>query len=116
MTLTSYIEIEIFIIAIGMIIFILRSSENNNKPHLLSLVAFGLIILHWVLYLFEFYVIIPENIADIIFLPIWIVVSVIGFIAAYKEFRNNRTFSVVNGGLSIITFVLGILTWGIGNM
>lgn len=117
MHLTAYIGIGIFIIAISMIFFILKSNEkNNNRPYLFSLVAFGLIILHWLLYLFEFYTIIPENIADIIFLPAWIAASVIGFIAARKEFRNNRAFSIVNGGLSIITLTLGILVWGIGNM
>lgn len=117
MNLTSYIGIGVVILAIGMIFFILKSSENNNnKPHLFSLVAFGIIILNWVLYLFNFYAIIPEKIGDLIFLPVWIIVTVIGFFAAYREFGNNRTFSIVNGGLGIISAVVGMLAWGIGNM
>lgn len=117
MHLTSYIGVGVFIVAIGIIFSILRSSENNNnKPHLFSLVAFGLIILNWALYLFDFYVIIPEKIGDLIFLPIWIVVTAIGFVATYREFGNNRTFSIVNGGLGIISSVVAMLAWGIGNM
>lgn len=117
MHLTSYIGIGVVIIAIGMMFFILKSSENNNnKPHLFSLVAFGLIILNWALYLFNFYVIIPKKIGDLIFLPVWIIVTVIGFVAAYSEFGNNRTFSIVNGGLGIISSLVGMLAWGIGNM
>lgn len=116
MHLTSYIGIGVAIIAIGMIFFILKSSKNNNKPHLFSLVAFGFIILNWVLYLFDFYVIIPEKIGDLIFLPVWIIVTVIGFVAAYREFGNNRTFSIVNVGLGIISSLVGMLAWGIGNM
>ncbi|HLR20601.1 MAG TPA: hypothetical protein VK087_01215 [Tissierellaceae bacterium] len=46
----------------------------------------------------------------------WILVSIIGFIATYKESTNNRIFSVVTGGLSIISFIIGMLAWGIGNM
>lgn len=118
MTLTSYIGIGVSIIALGMIFFIFRSSKrnSNNKPYSLSLVALGLIMLNWVLYLFDFYAIIPEKIGDLVFLPVWIVVSVIGLIAAYKEFGNNRIFSVLNGGLAIISSIVAMLAWGIGNM
>ena len=116
MHLTAYIGIVILILAIGMMVFISRSSKENNRPHLFSLVAFGLIVLHWALYLFNFYATIPESIANIIFLPAWILVSVVGFVAAYKEFGNNRTFSLINSGLSIISFVVTIPLWVIGNM
>lgn len=40
----------------------------------------------------------------------------IGFIATYKEFRNNRILAVGNGGLSIISLIIGMLGWAISNM
>ncbi len=118
MSLTSIIAIVIGFIIISMIFFIFKADKrnSNNKPYLLSLVALSLILLNWVLYLGNFYAIIPEKIGDLIFLPIWIVVSIIGLIAAYKEFGNNRTFSVLNGGLAIISSIVAMLAWGIGNM
>lgn len=101
-----------------MIFLIFKAGKRNtkNKPYLLSLLALSLIILNWVLYLVGFYAIIPEKIGDLIFLPVWIIVSIIGFIAAYKEFSNNRIYAVVNGGLAIISSTVGMLAWGIGNM
>lgn len=118
MGLSSYIGILVALILIVMITLTFKSNEkySNNKPSLLSLVAFSLIILNWVLYLFDFYAIMPENIGDLIFLPVWIIVSIIGLIAAYKEFRNNRIFSVINGGLAIISIIMALLATAIGNM
>ena len=86
----------------------------NTKPNLFSLVALSLIILNWViylttLYLMDYYIIIPGKIGDFI-------VSIIGLVAAYKEFRNNNIFAVVISGLSIINGIVGMLLWGIGNM
>ncbi len=118
MYLTSYIGIGLAIIVIIMVLLIYKRDKikGNNKPYLLSILALSLIVFNLVLYLFDFYAIIPERIGDLIFSPIWIIVSIIGFIAAYKEFSNNRTFAVVNGGLSVISSIVGILAWGIGNM
>lgn len=125
MNLISYIGIGIGIIIISMIFIILNIKTNkrniNNKPYLLSLVALGLIILNWVvyllvLYLTDFYIVIPGKLGDFIFTPIWFIVSIIGFVAAYKEFRNNRIFAVVVSGLAIINSIVGMLLWGLGNM
>lgn len=93
----------------------------NTKPNLFSLVALSLIILNWViylttLYLMDYYIIIPGKIGDFIFTPLWFIVSIIGLVAAYKEFRNNNIFAVVISGLSIINGIVGMLLWGIGNM
>lgn len=84
--------------------------------YFLSVLALSLIILHWILFLVDFYVVIPEGIGDLIILPVWLIVSIISFIAAYREFRNSRAFAVINGGLAIISFATGMLSWGIGNM
>ena len=118
MGLTSFIGMRIGFVVIVMIalIFKLNKRNSNNKPRLLSLLALGLIILNWILYLSGFYAMIPEGIGDLIFLPVWFIVSIIGFIAAYRELRNNRIFIVVNGGLAIISFITGMLAWAIGNL
>ena len=125
MNLISFIGIGIGIIIISMIFIILNIKTNkrniNNKPYLLSLVALGLIILNWVaylavLYLNDFYIVIPGKLGDFIFTPIWFIVSIIGFVAAYKEFKNNRIFAVLVSGLAIINSIVGMLLWGLGNM
>ncbi len=118
MNLTSFFGIGVGCVVISMIalIFRLNRRSTDNKPYLLSLSALGLIILNWVLYLAGFYAVIPERIGDLIFLPAWFIVSIIGFAAAYREFKNNRIFAVINGGLAIISSTVGILAWAIGNM
>lgn len=123
MSSISVIGIGIGIIVISMIFLILKVNKKNvnNKPYLLSLVALSLIILNWaiyliVLYLTDYYIVIPGRVGNFIFTPIWFIVSIIGLIAAYKEFKNNRIFAVVVCGLAIINSIVGMLLWGMGNM
>lgn len=123
MSLIQFIGIVIGVIVTSMIFLILKANKSNinNKPNLFSLVALGLIILNWViylvaLYLTDSYIIIPGKIGDFIFIPLWFIVSIIGLVAAYKEFRNNRTFAIVVFGIAIINGIVGMLLWGIGNM
>lgn len=118
MGLTSFIGIGIGLIIITMILLILKTDKRNakNKPYLLSLFALSFIVLHLVLWLFDFYAVIPERISDLIFEPIWILSSIIGFTASYKEFKNNRRFATLTGGLAIISSIVGVVAWGIGNI
>ena len=118
MSLLPFILIAIGVVIISMIFFILSRPSNksnlNNKPYGLSLSALGVIVLTWVIYLAALYL---TDLSTVIrFAPVWFIVSILGFIAAYKEFRNNRAFAVVIGGGAIITFIVGMLFWGLGNM
>lgn len=118
MNVRSYMLIGIGVIIISMIFLILSSKNNkrnnDNKPYLLSLVALSLIILNWIIYIAAFYLTDFSNI--IRFTPVWFIVAIIGFVAAYNEFRNNRIFSIVVSGLAIINSIVGMVLWGIGKM
>lgn len=123
MSLIQYVGIVIGVIVISMIFLIIKANKSNvnKKPNLFSLVALGLIILNWViylvaLYLTDSYIIIPGKIGVFILIPSWFIVSIIGLLAAYKESRNNKSFSVVVSGLAIINAIVGMLLWGISKM
>lgn len=122
MSLISFTGIVISLIVLSMIFLIIRTNKKNanNKPNLFSILALGLIVLNWLLYLLilyisDSYIIIPGKIGEfLIFL--WFIVSIIGLLSAYKEFRNNNIFAFVVSGLAIINAIVGMLLWGIGNM
>ena len=123
MSLIQIVGLVIVIIVISVIYLILKTHKTNvnTKPNLFSLLALSFIILNWViylttLYLMDSYIIIPGKMGDFIFTPLWFIVTLIGLIAAYKEFRNNISFAVVISGLSIINGIVGMLLWGISNM
>ena len=123
MSLIQYVGIVIGVIIISMIFLIIRANKSNvnKKPNLFSLVALGLIVLNWIiylvaLYLTDSYIIIAGKIGNLIFIPSWFIVSIIGLLAAYKESRNNKSFSVVVSGLSIINAIVGMILWGISKM
>ena len=123
MSLIQYAGIVVGVIVISMIFLIIKANKSNvnNKPKLFSLVALGLIISNWIIYLLtlhltDSYIIIPGKIWDFIFMPIWFMVSIIGLFAAYKESKNNKSFSVVVSGLSIINAIVGMILWGISKM
>ena len=122
MSLISFTGIVISLIVLSMIFLIIRTNKKNanNKPNLFSILALGLIVLNWLLYLLilyisDSYIIIPGKIGEfLIFL--WFIVSIIGLLSANKEFRNNNIFAFVVSGLAIINAIVGMLLWGIGNM
>ena len=123
MSLIQFIGMLIAVIVIIMIFFILKGNKRNinRKPSLFSLVAVSLMILNWLiylsaLYLTDSYIIIPGQMGDLIFIPLWFIVSIIALLAAYKEFRNNNSFAIIISGLAIINGIVGTLLWGIGNM
>ena len=118
MSLLVFVVIVIGVVIISTISLMLstKSSKRNisNKPYLLSLLALGLIILNWVIFLVALYL--TDFSVVIRFAPVWFIVSIIGFLAAYKEFKNNRILAVVVTGLVIVNSIGGILLWGLGNM
>lgn len=118
MNFTVFIGIGIVLVILVMSLLIFKADKKyiRKKPCLLSLIALGLITLNWVLYLIGFYVMIPEKVSDLIFIPIWFLVCAFSLIAASKGFRNNYILSVLNGGLSIISSIFGVLLLIIGSM
>ena len=123
MSLIQYVGISIGLVVITMIFLIIKinKSDNNNKPYLFSLVALGLIVTNWVIYLSalyitDSYIIIAGKLGDYIFIPLWFIVSIIALIAAYIESKNNKSFSVVVSGLAIINAIVGMVLWGLSKM
>ena len=64
---------------------------------------------NWILYLTNFYSLLPEKVNRFIFLPIWFFLCVLGFIVFAREWKNNRIFSISIGFLSSISFLFGLL-------
>lgn len=113
MSLLSFTGILIGAIVISMIFFIYKTNKGNikDKPFLLSSISLSLFILNWVvylsvLYLTDYYIVIPGKIGNFVFMPIWFIISFIGLIASYREFRNNRTVAIVVGGIAIINSIV----------
>lgn len=76
----------------------------------------GLLISHWLFFLVNGYALLPTNIADVLFTPIWLILCIAGAITAMWEFKNNKNFSISVAGLTIISLLLSILSYGISKM
>lgn len=123
MSLIHYVGIMIVLVIISMVFLIRKANKNDTdkKPKLSSLLALGIIVINWFIYLLglfgtDSYIIIPGKIGDFIFIPLWFVVSILGLVAASKEYKNNKKFSILVSGLAIINFIVGMLLWGISKM
>lgn len=118
MGLTSFVFIAIvFIVGLmGLLIFKADKKEVQKRPNLLSLIVLGLLVLNWVLYFASFYVVLPQGISEVIFMPIWFILCIAGIVVGLREFRNNYIFAVLSGGLSVISSIFGILLLIIGSM
>lgn len=107
--LTSYIFLAIVIFLIGNFIFRIITDPDLRKikPFTFSIVAISLLILNWLLYLSSFYELIPEKISHVIFLPVWVLSSIIGITATFREYKNNSYAAFVLGWLTIVTLAFG---------
>ena len=112
MTLTLLLLIFIFIAffsALTIILVTVKKREFSKRPYLQSIIVYILFFTNWVLYLSTFYALLPEKISELLFLPIWFFLCILGFITFWREWRNNRVFSICIGFLSFISFLFGLL-------
>ncbi len=93
-----------------------RKNEKGKPPRKISYVIVGLFVLHWGFFLWNGYALLPVNIADALFMPVWVVLCVAGLIIAIYEFKNNKVFSIPVAGFTAISLLFSIFINGISNM
>ncbi|MEI5922162.1 hypothetical protein ACJTM1_04420 [Bacillus sp. GX] len=111
MTLTLLLLIFIFIafiFALTIIFITVKKGKFSKRPYLQSIIVYILFFTNWILYLTSFYSLLPEKVSEFIFLPIWFVLCILGCIVFWREWRNNRVFSICISFLSIISFLFGL--------
>ncbi|PFM93320.1 hypothetical protein COD05_17240 [Bacillus cereus] len=112
MTFTLLLLLFIFIAffaALTSIFITVKKREFFKRPHFQSIIVCILFFTNWILYLSTFYALLPERVSEFLFLPIWFFLCILGFIAFWREWRNNRVFSICIGFLSFISFLFGLL-------
>ncbi len=97
-------------------IIAVRKNEKGKPPRKISYVVLGLLVFHWVFFLSSGYALLPTNITDAIFMPVWVVLCVAGLCIAIYEFKNNKVFSIPVAGLTTISVLFSIFINGISNM
>ncbi|ALZ62563.1 hypothetical protein ORM86_15465 [Bacillus cereus] len=111
MTLTLLLLIFIlisFISALTIIFITVKKGIFFNRLYLQSIIVCILFFTNWILYLSTFYALLPKKISEFLFLPIWFFLCILGFITFWREWRNNRVFSICIGFLSFISFLFGL--------
>ncbi|MFJ8354593.1 hypothetical protein [Bacillus paramycoides] len=98
-----------FISALILIFITVKKGTFLKHPYLQSFIVCALFFTNWILYLTNFYTLLPEKVSQFLFLPIWFFLCVLGFIVCIREWKNNRIFSISIGFLSFISFLFGLL-------
>ncbi|MCI0764141.1 hypothetical protein [Bacillus sp. TL12] len=106
----------IILITLAFIFITLKNQKYLNRPYRHSLIVIALFLGHWVLVLTSFYTLLPDNVSDFIFLPIWYFLCILGFMVLVKEWKNNRIIAVSVGAFSFISLLFGMLLQGISKM
>lgn len=109
----SIIAILTFIVPVFMAV---RKNKKRKPPRKVSYVILGLFLLHWLFFLTSGYALLPTNIADVIFMPVWLVLCVAGAFTAIYEFKNNKVFAIPIAGLTTISLLFIIFINGISKM
>lgn len=107
--------IAIFTLIVTPIIAV-RKNVEGKPPRKISYVILGLLVLHWVFFLLSGYALLPPHIADVLFMPVWIVLCLAGSFIAIYEFKNNKGFSIPVAGFTTISLLFSIFINGISNM
>ena len=115
----------LFLIFIGIVVLLMfvvpavlsdKYSEEDKKPYKISWAILGLLVFNWLLFLSNSYSLMPDSISDLIFTPIWVILSVAGIIVVAYEFKKNKGFAVSMAGLTAISLLFTVLSYGIGEM
>ncbi|QDP41564.1 hypothetical protein [Radiobacillus deserti] len=114
----------IFLLMIGVIaitsfvipFIVFRKNEEGKSPRIISYVVVALLVLHWLFFLTGGYTLLPTNIADAIFMPVWFVLCAAGYFTAIYKFKNNKRFAIPVAGLTTISLLCSIFINGISNM
>ncbi|EJS00892.1 MULTISPECIES: hypothetical protein [Bacillus] len=110
MSLTLLLLISLiipFISALALIFMTVKKGNFLNLPYSQSFIVCALFFTNWILYLTNFYSLLPGKVSRFMFLPIWFFLCVLGFIVFAREWKNNRIFSISIGFLSSIPLFAG---------
>lgn len=113
LVIVSVIVLAMFIVPA---IIAIRKGEKGERPYKITYVVVGLLIFQWMFFLTGGYTLLPVNVADALFVPIWLVLCIGSAITAIVEFKNNKFISIPVVGLTIISFLFSVLAYGIGEM
>ncbi|MCA0173058.1 hypothetical protein [Bacillus sp. RAR_GA_16] len=97
-------------------IIAVRKSGKGKPPRKISFVVLGMLVFHWVFFLFSGYGLLPTNVADALFMPVWFVLCFAGLCVAMIEFKTNKRFSIPVAGLTTISLLFSFFINGISNM
>lgn len=107
------------LILLSMIILPVRMTRRfgkGPKPYKISWAILIFLLGNWLLLITGFYSLIPENVAELIFIPVWLVLGALGMIISFLEFRNNKAFAIPLAGLTMISLFFALLLKGISQM
>ena len=93
-----------------------KRNEKGPAPRKVSYGILGLLVLNWLLFLTGSYTLLPTNIADLIFIPVWFVLCAAGVFVVAFEYKNNKGFALPVAGLTTISFLFSFLASGISQM
>ncbi|WP_186579087.1 hypothetical protein [Aquibacillus kalidii] len=119
MGLSIIFLLGVLIIMIGAIIWpfiILYQSRKLRYVRKLTWVALCLLLINWIVYISDLIQFVPSSIAEQLFLPLWIGISLIGFFAGVKEWKNTYYGTLPVFGFSLINFLFAIFVAGITSM
>lgn len=94
----------------------IKKDKKGKPPRKISYVLVGLLVLHWLFYLVSGYALLPINMANAVFVPIWLALCVGGTITTVYEFKHNKVFAISVAGLTIISLLLCIFSYGLSKM
>ncbi|KKB34325.1 hypothetical protein [Bacillus thermotolerans] len=97
-------------------LLMVKKHGKGPSPYKGSYCLFGLLIINWILYVTGFYTLLPANVADLMFIPMWLTICALSAVFALLEFRNNKAFAVPLAGFTFISFVFALFLNGLSHM
>ncbi|MEC3885775.1 hypothetical protein VKA52_18795 [Halobacillus sp. HZG1] len=110
-----------FFIVVGFLmvlgpLHIVKKQGRGPLPFKSSLVIGSLLLTHWVLWLKGFYGWLPVRVADMLFLPVWVVLCGFGVILSGLEMKNNAAFAIPLAGFTLVSLIFALFLDGISQM
>jgi len=109
--LTIFATIILAMIIIPVFIFLINK-RKEPRAHNSSYVIMGLFIVQWILFLTDFYTLLPVAISTVLFDMVWVLLCVAGVIGVIREMRNRMILAIPLAGFTLISGMFFVLAFG----
>jgi len=109
--LTIFATIILAMIVLPMVIILMKKG-TEPRAYKSSYIIMVFFVVQWLLFLTDFYALLPVAISTILFDGVWILLCIAGVIGVIREMKNRMILAIPLAGFTLISGMFFVLAFG----